>query len=528
MSRLDRHSAVKPAIMTSPPPRAPFSDAELKLYPDNLKLEQVQILFRHGERTPTSARFENAGLAAFWPYCSAARQMISVIMSNKSSDLGLAHWRRHLETFDLNDNPVLASSSRGEIEGMCNMGELTDQGRRSSRALGTYLRNLYVDRLQFLPSTLSNSNMVYLRATRIPRALESLQEAFWGMYPSCSPSENAPFPAIVLRAPTDETLNPNNGYCKRFAQLAQAFSRRSAERWNRSTEMDYINSMIGKWMPEDQRVAIDSQPRLSGILDTVNSTLAHGKGTRLPDAFYDEKCVAIMNRLVIEEWFSGFNESHEYRALGIGSLLGDVVSRMIVNVEMNSGDCQTQNSDATQSIDCPNTPIKLGLSGCHDNTLAAVLTSLGALKLESWPRFSSHIAIELFRETRTSTSTQASAPRIGIEDRPDRPSPPCRATDEHQIDRTATPIGRQKLDSLQPSQQSKLDGYYVRMLYNHQPITIPGCTTPGKHLNGNSSFCTLETFKTIVDKFTPLRWKQNCLRNLDKPTFPTKPELAGY
>jgi hypothetical protein len=45
-----------------------------------------------------------------------------------------------------------------------------------------------------------------------------------------------------------------------------------------------------------------------------------------------------------------------------------------------------------------NKAIKLALSGCHDTTLAAVLASLGAFQGESWPPFTSHIALELFRK----------------------------------------------------------------------------------------------------------------------------------
>ncbi len=411
---------------------------------------------------------------------------------------------------------------------MCNLGELTDQGRRSSYALGAYLRNLYVDQLQFLPATISDPEMVYLRATRIPRALESLQETFWGIYPPHSRSKVFPPPAIILRAPADETLNPNDGHCKRFAHLAQVFSRRSAERWNTSIEMDYVNKLIGKWMPEDgQRVAIDSQPRLSGILDTINATLAHGSGTKLPNEFYDKKGMAIINRLVIEEWFSGYNESQEYRALGIGSLLGDVVSRMILSVEKNNkeGSCQTKSLDGTlPSIKHPNTTVKLGLSGCHDTTLAAVLTSLGALKLEIWPQFASHIALELFRRTEESMSAKlvadevpsrgVSVQHIRINDGLRQPLLPGRTVEGKRPSEIDSSIGRRKMDSLQPSVRLKLDGYYVRILFNDQPVTVPGCKPSGKHLDGDESFCTLEAFKGIVDKFTPLHWKQDCWNKL--------------
>jgi hypothetical protein len=48
--------------MTSLTVRPPYSQAELdKLYPANLELQLVQILLRHGERTPVSTRFQNVG-----------------------------------------------------------------------------------------------------------------------------------------------------------------------------------------------------------------------------------------------------------------------------------------------------------------------------------------------------------------------------------------------------------------------------------------------------------------------------------
>lgn len=41
----------------------------------------------------------------------------------------------------------------------------------------------------------------------------------------------------------------------------------------------------------------------TGIMDTINSTLAHGKETRLPKEFYDAKGRAIVDKIGVEEWF---------------------------------------------------------------------------------------------------------------------------------------------------------------------------------------------------------------------------------
>lgn len=205
--------------MTTLQPRGPYSDAELrKLYPETLQLQLVQVLLRHGERSPVSARFQNAGLAAFWPYCSVARSLVSATMNNDTSNWGHMEWRRRLETFGPDDGPLIAAGPKGEIDGVCNLGELTDQGRRTTHALGTRLRRLYVDQLGFMPSSIQDADMIYMRATPIPRALESLQETFWGLYPSQHRSSPFPPPTILTRAPADETLFPNDSNCRRFAQ----------------------------------------------------------------------------------------------------------------------------------------------------------------------------------------------------------------------------------------------------------------------------------------------------------------------
>ena len=74
---------------------------------------------------------------------------------------------------------------------------------------------------------------------------------------------------------------------------------------NNTKDMQYLSSLISKWMPEQddgtQNVAVDSHPRLSGIMDTVNSTLAHGPKTRLPSKFYDSKGRDIIEKIGVEE-----------------------------------------------------------------------------------------------------------------------------------------------------------------------------------------------------------------------------------
>ena len=501
--------------MTTLQPRAPYSQEELrKLYPEGLQLQLVQVLLRHGERSPVSARFQNAGLGAFWPYCAVARQMVSATMEADSKWTPL-QWRRRLETFGSDDGPVIASGPRGEVDAVCNLGELTDKGRETTWQLGRRLRHLYVDQLRFMPSMIHDADMIYLRATPIPRALESLQQAFWGMYPAEARAASFPPVTIITRAPADETLFPNDSNCRRFAQLSRAFAQRTADRWNTTSEMEYLNKLISKWMPEtSKRVAVDSHPRLSGIMDTINSTLAHGPETRLPNEFYDEKGRAIIDKIGVEEWFSGYQESREYRSVGIGGLMGDIVARMVGSVERNGSDglLEVGGSDGfTGSGRGGEREIKLALSGCHDTTLAAVLASLGAFEGEKWPPYTSHIALEMFRKS-SSEKIQVPAKRK-IEDTTivaaagdpkirkgwfGRVFGDSSVTDAKGDKNNPLGIARQKVEELVESERSKLDDYFVRIRYNDKVMMVPGCRPAGKHLDGDESFCTLVSLSTLI------------------------------
>ncbi|KAI9887100.1 MAG: hypothetical protein M1823_001090 [Watsoniomyces obsoletus] len=446
-------------------------------------------------------------------------------------------WRRQLETFGNDDEPVIASGPRGNVDSICDLGELTDTGRRTTMALGQRLRHLYVDQLGFVPKQIDDAGMFYLRATSIPRALESLQGAFWGLYPASARSPDFPAPRIVIRPPADETLYPNEANCRRFSQLSRAFAQRTADRWNNTSDMDYLNHLISKWMPDySKRVAVDSHPRLSGIMDTINSTLAHGPVTRLPREFYDPKGREIIERIGVEEWFSGFKESAEYRALGIGSLLGDITARMVSSTGINGSGVTGGNDNG---IGIKESDLKMAMFGCHDTTLAAILSSLGAFEGEKWPPYTSHLALELFRkgDTTSSTSSSSSIAKVAsaiTSPSSERPSGWRRlfggllgSTQDPHPQTGASASTRRKLKDMKGEEKKHLEDYFVRVRYNDRPMVIPGCKPSGKHLEGDESFCTLAAFKEVVDGFTPTFWKQACLSNLDQPTFPATPEPAG-
>lgn len=230
------------------------------------------------------------------------------------------------------------------------------------------------------------------------------------------------------------------------------FAKLAAEKWNNSPEMQHLQSRLGKYIEDGSAISVDGHPKLSGIMDTVNATLAHGPETKLPKEFYEEEVRKNMNTINVDEWFKGYAKSSECRRLGVGSLLGEMLDRMLAAA-----------SEAPEKEG----RLKIALMGSHDTTIAALLASLGTFDGD-WPRFTSSVAFEMFRkkELKQSKSLWNKLTRRGDVGGAD-------------------------------------DGYYVRLKYNEYPVVIKGCKKPGNHLEGDESFCTLVSF------FSFLRWERS-------------------
>ncbi|KAL1893858.1 hypothetical protein Cpir12675_003926 [Ceratocystis pirilliformis] len=516
--------------MTSLPPSTPYSPTELaQLYPSSLALQQVHIFLRHGERTPVKPRLAHLNHPSLWPYCRYARTIRAAIsLPSPTSAPGSEplttdfQWQRKFHTLSTLDDsfqpyPTVAGAPR---EDLCAPGTLTDAGRASTHALGTHLRQLYVTSLGFLSPRLNHAGDLALRSTNVPRALESLQHAVAGLYPPSQRAPDLPPFSIAQAAPGAETLVPNSASCARLRQLFAAFSARAAQRWNASASAEKVHMqlerhLVGSADTRDfARIGIASRPSALGVLDTINASRAEGTGaaTRLPREFYHPDVLTGLEAAGIEEWFSLYSESAEARRLASGPLLGDMVEALVRSAEGEPAAADIGGTDLHNNSQHVLGP-QITLNGCHDTTLGALLSSLGAFD-GRWPPFTSHIAIELFRAA-------------------DQPAPKPWTQGSGWLAAaglggSAERIGRSPTSQLVGAQRKVLDGYFVRLRYNDRSVVVPGCKAPNKHFPGDESFCTLAAFKEIVDNITPRHWKTECESNLDQPPIPSKPEPAGY
>lgn len=396
-------------------------------------------------------------------------------------------------------------------------GETTDKGRTTTYALGQRLRHLYVDQLRFLPTTLNSTEDFYLRCTMIPRALDAMQQSFAGLYPSTARSASLVPPIIHTRIWPEENLTDNSNNCKRYGLLYKAFGERAAGRWNDSPEMAHINKKIGKYMTEENsRVKVDSHPRLSGMMDTINATRAHGPATKLPNEFYDPQLLANIDKIVVDEWFAGYKENTEFRRLGKGQMVGDITQMLTAS-----------------ALGQDKQPIRFALTGAHDTTLAGFLASLGAFEDEPWPKFTSHVAVELFRRKSSASSSLPQPESSNLAPAAPRTSWFASlfggSSQSKSPSTVSQPNTRKPLTGFSPSERETIKDYYVRIRYNDRPVTIPGCRKPGRHFEeGGETFCTLEAFKQIADAFTPNDWKKECRERLEQRVDFSKVVPAGY
>ncbi|KDN36734.1 hypothetical protein RSAG8_10663, partial [Rhizoctonia solani AG-8 WAC10335] len=339
-----------------------LSDEEYEPAPPDLKLEQVHVYVRHGERTPVGIRMTEppANIPGFWNACRTARRFKAAVMGGNNATEGVEILR-------------LSERSDGYAQaGECLPGELTDTGRKSTLQLGQELRKIYVERLGLLPDTLDSHKITYFRSTNMPRTIESLQQVLHGLYPT-SKIQPSFAPHIRTRHPNTENLVGNTIGCGRLAELALAFNRAAAK--DNNPKLEQFDSQLSKYIGGNP-IRIDGKPRLSGILDTVRAADAHGIG--IPPEFKEPDVVSALESAVCDEWFRGYKD-REFRRLAMGRLLAEISGGM---------------SALVNRTEAP----RIRVLSCHDTTLAGLCQTLDVFN-NRWPDFTASITFELFSES---------------------------------------------------------------------------------------------------------------------------------
>ncbi|KAL2312998.1 putative acid phosphatase SPBC4.06 [Schizosaccharomyces pombe] len=438
-------------------------------YPKQLQLKYLQVIFRHGERAPVKERLGSAGIPKDWKLCNNARRFFAQIKGEKEwSVLG---FERKVESPV--DTSLAAPTSDNSPSGVCIHGELTDFGRVTTRTLGEYLRERYVKQLKFLPDELNNNADVYMRATPMVRALESLEHVFSGLYPESK--RKMGLPVIFTRNWSDENLLPNENNCPRLVQLYEEFAERAAKLYD-PLLAGRASEMMSQFMNGQPVRVVSSHPRLSGLLDTINAAI--GSHVDFNPNLRDEQWLRDAETAVVEEWFGGYKVSKLMRQLGAGSLLNDLSMRMenFVVAEKNGSPYH-----------------RLALYGAHDVTIAAILASLDAFDYR-WPPFTSHLEMELFEDTSSKSDSQ-------------NQSGDNKTTDLKLFSDESTDASNSAIVAASNSARDMFD-WYVRITYNSTPVVMGACR--GQGYKGNDTICPLSIFKDTVRALKPVEYHTMC------------------
>ncbi|KAF8842016.1 phosphoglycerate mutase-like protein [Paxillus ammoniavirescens] len=335
--------------------------------PAGIKLEQVHVYVRHGERTPVRARMADppASIPEIWQMCTVARRFRETVDSTATHGGPGAEGLWFKKGVETRDGRTAAN--------VCLLGDLTDIGKESTYKFGTALRKLYVDKLGFLPGTLQSENQAYFRSTNLSRTIESIEHIVHGLYPQTHCAADV-IPLILVRNKIDETIISNILSCPQLGLLESQFAAAAAARWN--PRLQTLDKKLSKYI-NGKPIRVDGSPRTSGILDTVRSAAAHG--LEVPDHFWDPEVIDLIEAAVSDEWFSIF-KSEEGRRLGMGRLLAEVSTRMQNKIERAKAD-----------------PLKILVYGTHDSTLAALCSTFDVFD-DKWPPFTSSVTFELFKK----------------------------------------------------------------------------------------------------------------------------------
>ncbi|KAI8324834.1 phosphoglycerate mutase-like protein [Martensiomyces pterosporus] len=348
----------------------------------NATLEFVQLVVRHGDRTPVHLipREDvtwNCGGVEEDIYLHGAQQPEKNTTGSFQQIIEIPKWNSRY------------GYSNQVWKGTCDVGELTDRGKAQHHFLGTQLRSIYVDKLKFLPGELSSADPVYVRTTSVWRTKNSAESLIGGLWPNRGYGPEAAIPMHTY-PPNIETMYGNTAACPKISEIENTISNASQLQKFLKEQGPLMSRLAGIFGVNGNRW--DSS--WSGYLDVLLTRQCHEKPLpcrHLPAGAKGEgaECAtaedaAQTTRNANYEWTFKYRDhplSQNYTRLYIGSFIGTLKDQIQDHIGGKIGG------------------LKFALYSAHDTTVAPLLAVLKASNRNMlWPPYASNLAFELWKK----------------------------------------------------------------------------------------------------------------------------------
>jgi hypothetical protein len=411
-------------------------------------LKLVQVVFRHGARTPlTDETYLWEGQE--WNCCGKAYEAVPLRLLNVNG--GPASTNDH-------DQKQMSTV----LPGGCSKGELTKVGQLQALELGYWLRQQYIDSLGYLPASYS-PGVLAARTTNFSRTRATLAGVLTGLYPGVAD----PIP-VITSGDLDEILFADTKRCPHLKVLMAAAETMLKAKWSsseRASEIQQLQQQLSRMMSLPEEVW-QRRWMITDVHDAWTSLEAHGKELPL-GLTHDIKDK--VNRLATEE-ISAFicpalvdDHGQAVLRLSMGRLLDTLLANMDNTLHQQQQWLQQQqqgngsSSSTGSSVGRDSTHqqeqvghLKFMMYSGHDSTIMPLLTALG-VDFERWPPYISNLVFELWEL-----------------------QPPPLNPKSNMAPSTSSNGNQQQQHN--SSSSSSNGPYVVRVLYNKQPVLLPGAS----------------------------------------------------